>query len=1723
MRTRINKITAILLSVLTIISILAVIPVNPVTAATATEGQIKRGQMDNGYNTYEYFVTVKGVKTLGFCVDPYKRSPTNGSYNFYNLSELGYTVNERREISKVLYYGHNGPAYSVAKKTIESKLAEKAKNDAWNDKSIYTVHNATHEALAYLYHKKNNKYNKHPEAAQALLEAINGYPQAPLALIYRAQTDGQDILYGEFKVHFLILKNSTDMLGISMKGIQYSLYDGSTRIGAIDLEKKHENNDATKNFEGTQAGVYVSGNSYSGYLSSLNSSWAAYGKTAGSTYTLKNSISFTAKETRSNPAFKKNNTSYKMVYYADASDGLAIFAPTGDWPVDVQYIKLQMLKVSANPNSPSPLAGAVYGVSNSATADFTKVKADRKITIGNDGYGTLGTSSSTNKSVNNGEDEKYANKPSGGSIEQPSDNTRWYCKEIVAPKGYELDDKVYEFTFDRITDKEGVPIFRPAKYEGNQRKRLVSTDMPLVKLQLAKDSDIPEITNNNSCYSLKDAEFDIFWKEDSTGTVSPDCDYTAYTGSGTSGYVIRTDSDGYGCISEDRDGNLIASSGTNMNDQEETVFYGKPSGPNIRLMPGRTYYCKERVSPKNLNKRDAYYEFKDTGLTDSDGVPILRASNATMVDAETVFSQENLLDEMYERITGNSTAITNSIVGDPFSIEIVKKDSRNSGRSLSNAIFKINYYDIESTSDEEEQIAIADNTGEILNPPTLLSEIESSQKAPKRTWYIKTVFDSEGNRYYSMLDDSLLTSFGVEQSGSLFKDLEGQIFIPLGIVSIEEVKAPDGFEKTNNVYLYNLKYDNFSQPRIENKPIIDVENTPKSAYAGVVKVNTQNERVAGAVYYLYDDYSKAERNGYNNIENCVAVVTTTTKAGGDIFVNKDNNDPYECIVNKQYWIREVSAPEGYELDPTIYNITPRTTNDTPEKMITRTSTEGNVPYGSLRISKTSNDELVSPYNYYNTNLYIAETDANGQKTFVKDNTSLKNMCFGIWEYDGDTYDSDKDPMPTTDLVPQYPPIDIGTTDENGQIQWDRLKIYKNGTEKQHYIVKELGYEVFFPTGKDRLIFQDGKFKWSIRKASCIHIGDRYFEGLVHPVFITNFRNFSEDIAPAGTLYPKYFYGNREEAISNARGKIITLEEEGVVTEFAEPFHNTSPTTKLEINKTTYTGEGNIALFELRSEYGNMVWSDTGSSLNYCVQGCVEITGLPACIPKSNTSICIPMKYSIVEKGLKARGVTTMVEGIMNKPEVKEDAIYVPLDLQGGTDRKIEFDVTNIPKTYTVSLHKDAFDETVDHNNVKDIWFEIVGVITDYTISDSQSIRDFSPMKASLPYLLKLPPSEIKKELAKYYAEQCAYPNGDDPYIQYYPGVSNDNFGALGVYDCGDDEDVDRVLPILGYDKNGNPITRVTIKTDENGDAQSHFFNGEELVDNPEYVHLWSIVDNPDGTSTWVDRTAQDNVGSILYGREDTLLPEGERLNAREKLNGFVIHPMDEEIDSAINYAIGIRVSELGKLTDPSDPNSFHVEDRYLVPEPQYAISGGVNSVLSYNFDNGPIVKDLELIKKNDSDEKLSDSTWLMYDKKTNAPIKVTYDQKLEKYVFAEIGSADELIDPSTERISDNYALITNSDGNIYVKDIPYGEYYLKEEEPPIGYVPYGEPIYFEITDEGEAGDVVTKTYTVVDGANIMPNTGGPGTVLPIVVISISIPAAIFTTFYLFKKRKRKIR
>ena len=1731
MRTQINKITAILLSILAVVSILTVIPAVEVNAAV--DGTISWGKFDSSGHTRHYYIQNSNGKSLGFCVDPKLNSPDTGKYTFNQYTK------ENALISKIFYYGYqgigNGKSITLNGVTKTANAFLTAKLASYGTASAgYNLHNMTHEALAYVYHGKNGNYCKYPNTAKAIADYISTFPAVPPATVYTSKgktSNQQDIMYAEFWVHFLVIKNSSDdSTPASMAGVKYGIYNSSSKqIATVELEKNYSQTDASKKFQGTQAGVYVHNNSFSGVINL--SGWKVNGKTAGSLYRMTDS-SYTASETQTNSAFQKNNAKYTMVYYTNASDGHAILVPklasNDTWPKDTLNIKLQMLKVSTNSSSPSPLTGAVYAVSNDKNCDFTKVAAGMRITIGADGYGALGQANSgnqRNRTTADGENAKYAGKPSGQTFSQTK-GKKWYCKEIVAPRGYELDDRIYEFSYDNITDTAGIPIFRPAEYEGNQRKRLVSTDMPLVKLQLAKDSDIPEITNNNACYSLKDAEFDIFWKEDSAGTVSPGCDYTAYTGSGTSGYVIKTDSDGYGYISKDRDGNLIASSGTNRNDSEETVFYGKPSGPNIRLMPGRTYYCKERVSPNNFTKRDAYYKFVDAGVTDSDGIPIFRASNATMVDAESVFSAEGLWGDEHKSLTGNSNAITNAIVGDPFSLYINKTDSTYSGsghgRSLSNAIFKVNYYDIESSSAEVDQIAVAGPDGSITEPPTLLKEIEDSNKAPKKTWYINTTYDSQTNKYYSSLEDARLTSFGVEQSSSLFKDANGQVFIPLGIVSVEEVQAPRGFQKTNNIYLYNLKYNDFASPEIENRPTIDIENTPTKAYVGVIKKNTEDERVAGALYYLYDSYEKASGSDFTNIENCIATATTTTAPEGDVFVNKtDGTTPYECISNKQYCIREVSAPEGYELDPTIYNITPKTTNNTVAKMATRTSIEGSVTYGSLKISKTSNDELVTALTYYNsTDVCMSEDDGSGNKVFLKDNTSLKNMCFAVWKYDGDTYDMDKDPMPTTELTPSSEPIEIGTTDENGEIQWDRLMVYKEGstTEKQRYLVKELGYEVFFPEGTDRLVFQDGKFKWSIRKSNCIKIGNRYFEGLTNPVFTTNFKNLTNEVV-SNVLYPKYFYGDKREAIGNARGKIITLKEDATVTEFAEPFHNTVPTTKLEIDKTMYTGEGTTALFELRSEYGNIKWSNMGISFDFCVQGSVEISGLPACVPKSDTSICIPMKYSITEKGLVTNGAITFVEGIMDKPTIEKDALYVPVEID---DRKVTFTAKNNPKTYTVSLHKDAFDENEEHNNVKDIWFEIVGVITDQTISDNVSAYNLLQTKASLPKFLALPKDEIKSELAEYYAAQCESSIGDDPYQQYFPGVSKDGIGGLGIYDCGDDPDVDRVLPILGYDKNGNPITRVTIKTDQNGDAQSHFFNGEEIVDNPEYVHLWSIQDNPDGTSTWIDRTAQDNVGSILYGRENTLLPEGERLDAREKLKGFVIHPMDEDIGSAINYAIGIRVSELGKLTDPSDPNSFAIDDRYIVPEPQYDICG-TSGALRYTFENCPIVKDLELIKQNDSNEKLAGSLWLMYDKKTDSPIKVTYDQETEKYTFVSIGTSDELIDAETEEISYDYALVTNSDGNIYVKDIPYGEYYLKEEEPPIGYVPYGEPIYFEVTEEGNAGDVITKTYTVVDGSNIMPNTGGTKTVLPIVIVSIAIPAAILTTFYLFKKRKRKIK
>lgn len=142
-------------------------------------------------------------------------------------------------------------------------------------------------------------------------------------------------------------------------------------------------------------------------------------------------------------------------------------------PKDDPYINLQLKKVSANPtitkgNSCYSFEGAVYGIytkkSLASDSNYTKTKNQfGTITTDADGYGCYITSQSGFGTNTNDTDSVYKDKKSGSRVNanQGSDFDGWYVRELVAPKGYDLDPTIYELKDSKKVSSEGCKIYRP--------------------------------------------------------------------------------------------------------------------------------------------------------------------------------------------------------------------------------------------------------------------------------------------------------------------------------------------------------------------------------------------------------------------------------------------------------------------------------------------------------------------------------------------------------------------------------------------------------------------------------------------------------------------------------------------------------------------------------------------------------------------------------------------------------------------------------------------------------------------------------------------------------------------------------------------------------------------------------------------------------------------------------------------------------------------------------------------------------------------------------------------------------------------------------------------------------------------------------------------------------------------------------------------------------------
>ena len=403
-----------------------------------------------------------------------------------------------------------------------------------------------------------------------------------------------------------------------------------------------------------------------------------------------------------------------------------------------------------------------------------------------------------------------------------------------------------------------------------------------------------------------------------------------------------------------------------------------------------SYYAKETKAPKGYELDKTVYTFVSSGKKDSNGYAIFKAV----------------------KLSDKKTEPQDNPVNDPVGIVLQKKNAitgETTSQGLGGAVFSIEYYAQEIDKDYDVK---ADETAPALDSKNL-----------KRTWYIQT--DEDGK---ALLASKYLAD-GYKSDEFYYTSAENpNPAVPIGTVVIREVKAPDGYSLSNVVFYRNLSDSVIAIMKDTNTPInVPIDEMPAKAYVGINKLNQSGIGVGGAVYGLYSDSACASL--YDKL--------TTNADGKGTFAKSVD-------VGKTYYIKEQTAPTGYELDDTVYPVITNEENSTVETAVIQTIYEDAIK-ADLKIKKSSTDGIVS-------NLWFAISDSLGN---------------------------------------EYNAV---STDKNGEATVKGLRVYDDKGNKITYTVKELGFKTTLGS------HSYGGYTWTIKKENAISYKGSYYEGVSNAVF-----------------------------------------------------------------------------------------------------------------------------------------------------------------------------------------------------------------------------------------------------------------------------------------------------------------------------------------------------------------------------------------------------------------------------------------------------------------------------------------------------------------------------------------------------------------------------------------------------------------------------------------------
>lgn len=376
---------------------------------------------------------------------------------------------------------------------------------------------------------------------------------------------------------------------------------------------------------------------------------------------------------------------------------------------------------------------------------------------------------------------------------------------------------------------------------------------------------------------------------------------------------------------------------------------------------------------------------------------------------ETVYTFVNSGKKAADGTKIYSFSCTDEPVNDPVGIILQKKNAvtgETTGQGLAGAVFSIEYYAQEIDKDYDVK---ADETAPALDSKNL-----------KRTWYIQTNSDGLTRLDEKYLSDDFLSD-GLYYDGNF-------VTIPIGTIVIKEVKAPDGYSLSDVVFYRVITQEGAKFAQDTNTPInVTIDEMPAKAYIGIHKLNQSGVGVANATYGLYADSACASL--YDKL--------TTNADGKGTFAKSVD-------VGKTYYIKEITAPTGYELDETVYPVIATVDNATVDTAVIQTIYEDSVK-ADLKIKKSSTDGIVS-------NLWFAISDSLGN---------------------------------------EYNAV---STDKNGEATVKGLRVYDDKGNKITYTVKELGFKTTLGS------HSYGGYTWTIKKENAISYKGSYYEGVSNAVF-----------------------------------------------------------------------------------------------------------------------------------------------------------------------------------------------------------------------------------------------------------------------------------------------------------------------------------------------------------------------------------------------------------------------------------------------------------------------------------------------------------------------------------------------------------------------------------------------------------------------------------------------